>query len=113
MKPDTLNVFTNLAIEEVKEDMKALSDAAENEELDSSRYRDAAQACRNMIEVMEALENLYLTAADELDAVIMGVDLAAEAILFENSEVVAIEKIRMPNDFIQPWNEKNAGGTYE
>lgn len=68
MKPHTIEILTNMIIEEIKGELKTLSDLAESSDCCSTEdLRDAATSCRNIIDVAEALENVLLTAAEELD----------------------------------------------
>ena len=70
MKPQTLEVMTNLSVKAINEDLKPLADADEGlVGCDGSDLRDLALNCRNIADVAEALENVFLTAADEADRI--------------------------------------------
>lgn len=70
MKPQTLEVMTNLSVKAINEDLKPLADAAEGlVGCDGSDLHDLALNCRNIADVAEALENVFLTAADETDRI--------------------------------------------
>lgn len=66
MKPQTLEVFADISVESIKKETEELI-AAVGFAVDSSDFRDCATTCRNIADVAEALENLYMTAADEFD----------------------------------------------
>lgn len=85
MKPQTLEVMTGLAIDEFKNSMKQLLDDIDGE-LDASDMRDAATDCRNIADVAEALENILLTAADEIDRV----NAEAEAAVLPNLQMMSV-----------------------
>lgn len=87
MKPQTLEVMTGLAIDEFKNNMKQLLDDIDGE-LDASGMRDAATDCRNIADVAEALENVFLTAADELDRV----NADAEAAVLPDLQMMSVAK---------------------
>ncbi len=85
MKPQTLEVVTGLAIDEFKDNMKQLLDVIDGE-LDASDMRDAATDCRNIADVAEALENIFLTAADEIDRV----NAEAEASVLPDLQMMSV-----------------------
>ena len=85
MKPQTLEVMTGLAIDEFKNSMKQLLDDIDGE-LDASDMRDAATDCRNIADVAEALENILLTAADEVDRV----NAEAEAAVLPDLQMMSV-----------------------
>ena len=68
MKPHTIEILMNLIIEEIKGELKNLVVHANlSNGCNAEDLRDAATSCRNIIDVAEALENVLLTAAEELD----------------------------------------------
>lgn len=70
MKHNTVEVMTVLVIEGIKDELKELVENAEyTEESDSTGLREMAANCRNIIDTADALENLLLTAADEIDRI--------------------------------------------
>ena len=69
MKPDTLRVFMEMSIEELKGELKQIADAHDLDILGADICREVATNCQNIIDVAAALQNLYLTAADELDKI--------------------------------------------
>lgn len=70
MKPHTIEILTNMIIEEIKGELKSLSDLAESSDCCSTEdLRDASTSCRNIVDVAEALENVLLTAVEELDRI--------------------------------------------
>lgn len=95
MKPDTLKIFTDLAIEKIKDEMKELADLCDADDIDSASCRDIAETGQTIADIAAALVNLYLTVADEIDRiiadrieslVIKGVDLAVEPVGILSSE---------------------------
>ena len=85
MKPQTLEVMTNLSVKAINDDLKPLADAAEGlVGCDGSDLRDLALNCRNIADVAEALENVFLTATDEADRI----EAAA-------ADMVAVDNIQM------------------
>ena len=88
MKPNTIEVMTDLVIEGIKDELKEMVENAEyTEESDSTGLREMATNCRNIIDTADALENLLLTAADEIDRI----EIAAREAQSnnENGEAVA------------------------
>ena len=70
MKPQTLEVMTNLSIEEIKGELKKLTGVIKGVgECDTGDLRNFATNCRNIADVAESLENIFLTAADEYDRI--------------------------------------------
>jgi hypothetical protein len=70
MKPNTIEVICTLIIKDVTDEIKGLVDNADYiEESDSYGFREMARNCRNIIDAADALENLLLTAADEIDRI--------------------------------------------
>ena len=68
MKPRTIEALTKVIIEEIKGELKELVDlTAFPSKCSSEELLAATTNCRNIIDVAEALENVLLTAADELD----------------------------------------------
>ena len=70
MKPNTIEVICTLIIKDITDEIKGLVDNADYiEESDSYGFREMARNCRNIIDAADALENLLLTAADEIDRI--------------------------------------------
>lgn len=73
MRPDTVELFTCLACAEAKKNIDTFVhlDAAT---LDADTLRDYAVTCADIIVIFEALENLLMTAAEELDVADQGAE---------------------------------------
>lgn len=84
MKPQTLNTMTILSTEEIRSSVREL-EASDFDCSDSSDIRDYATHCRDIIDVAEALENLLLTAADEIERIELARAETPENIQFVSS----------------------------
>lgn len=97
MKPQTLEVMTNLSVKAINEDLKPLADADEGlVGCDGSDLRDLALNCRNIADVAEALENVFLTAADEADRIEAA---AADMVAADNIQIMTEEEHSEAHNF--------------
>lgn len=89
MKPNTIEVICTLIIKDITDEIKGLADNADYhiEESASSALRKMARNCRNIIDAADALENILLTAADEIDRIEIAAREAQSS--NENGEAVA------------------------
>ena len=99
MKPNTIEVMTALSISQIKDELKELIDNADYiEESDSSGLREMAKNCQNIMDVADALQNILLTAADEIDEIDV-------AVMEAKSDAVAVE-FSDKKEFVDPLDQR-------
>jgi len=99
MKPNTIEVMTALSISQIKDELNELIDNADYiEESDSSGHREMAKNCQNIMDVADALQNILLTAADEIDEIDV-------AVMEAKSDAVAVE-FSDNKEFVDPLDQR-------